>query len=395
MDAAPDRSTPAGFWVVWSTVALDLVGFGIVLPLLPLFADELGAGELAAAGLVAAFSAAQFAFAPLWGRLSDRIGRKPVLVMALCGSAIGSLVTGFADSLWVLYLGRLIDGASGSSYAVAQAAVSDLARPANRPRLLGLLGAAFGVGFVMGPVIGGLAALGGRRLPFYVAAALAAANAVVTLFRLPETRPAPADIGERPARRRLPTVAWRLVALGFVGMFAFSGFESTFALLVDRRFDVSRSVIYVLLAGIGIALVLVQARLIGPLTDRFGEYRTLRLALLAVGAGMLVLAAGGGWVGLALALALLVVGQGSFGPVLASGTVGVVEGERRGEMLGYQASAGALGRIVGPVVAGALFQHVGVAAPYAAAAAVVVVAIAVVPVAVRSRGPSFDDVPRS
>ena len=122
-------------------MALDLVGFGIVIPVLPLYAEDFGASAAMAAGLLAAYSAAQMVAAPLWGRLSDRIGRKPVLIGALVGSAVGSLVTGLAGALWVLFLGRLVDGASGSSYAVGQAAVADLAEPEDRPRQLGLLAA--------------------------------------------------------------------------------------------------------------------------------------------------------------------------------------------------------------------------------------------------------------
>ena len=175
--------------MVWVTVALDMVGFGIILPVLPLYAEEFGASPAVAAAVLAVFSAAQMVAAPLWGRLSDRVGRKPVLVAALVGSSLGSLVTGLAGALWVLFLGRVLDGASGSSYAVGQAAVADLAEPEDRPRLLGLLAAAFGVGFVAGPLIGSIAALGSRELPFFVAAALAAGNALVALVRLPAGRP--------------------------------------------------------------------------------------------------------------------------------------------------------------------------------------------------------------
>ncbi len=384
MDRTSSRSTPAGYWVIWSTVAIDLIGFGIVLPLLPLYAERFGADGLAAAGLITAFSAAQFVCAPLWGRLSDRIGRKPVLVLALCGSTIGALTTGFANSLWVLYLGRVIDGASGSSYAVAQAAVGDLAPPAQRTRLVGLMGAAFGVGFVLGPIIGGLAAVGGRRLPFFVAAGLAAANAVAALVRVSETRspaeaPAPAtDVPRRAGGRRLPVGdLGRLVGLGFVGMFAFAGFEATFSLLMDRRFDAGTTTIYILLAIVGLGLVAVQARGVHAVTDRFGEARTIRVALVAVAVGMAVLAPDAGWLGLGIALAVLVVGQGTFGPALTSLTISVAGADRRGEALGFQASAGALGRVVGPLVGGALFEHVSSGSPYLIAAVLALVAAVV------------------
>src|SRR6476469_3814777 len=180
---------PAGFGVIWTTVALDLIGFGILFPVLARYARDAGASAFIAGLVVASFSLAQLVFSPITGRLSDRIGRKPVIIMSLCGTAIGSLLTGLAGSLWLLFLGRIIDGASGASVSVAQAAVTDVAPPEERARLLGLLGAAFGAGFALGPAIGGLAALVSHRLPFFIAAAIAGVNALVALKRLPETHP--------------------------------------------------------------------------------------------------------------------------------------------------------------------------------------------------------------
>src|SRR3954468_5291090 len=192
---------PAGFGTIWVTVAIDLVGFGIVLPILPLYAKRFGASAVTATALIAAFSAAQFVCAPILGRLSDRIGRKPVLLFSPAGTAVASLVTGLAGSVAVLFIGRIIDGASGASVSVAQAAGADVASPEERPHLLGLLGAAFGLGFVAGPAIGALAALGDHRLPFFIAAAIAGVNFVVAWFRLPETHrpgaPAVADEADR------------------------------------------------------------------------------------------------------------------------------------------------------------------------------------------------------
>ena len=370
--------------MVWATVALDMVGFGIMLPVLPLYAEDFGASPAMAAAVIAVFSAAQVVAAPLWGRLSDRIGRKPVLIAALIGSSIGSLVTGLAGALWVLFLGRVLDGASGSSYAVGQAAVADLAEPEDRPRLLGLLAAAFGVGFVAGPLVGSIAALGSRELPFFVAAALAAGNAAVALVRLPSGRPAPAVPVPKPGRLALwgaagPAVR-RLAVLSMIAMLGFAGFEATFAMLVERRFpEVGDPTVYGLFASIGLLMVLVQTRIVGPANARLGTRSALRAALSLVAAGMVVLAIGGGWAGLAVALVLLVVGQGVFGPTLSNATVETVGADGRGSALGLQQSAGALGRIVGPLLAGVLFGRVAVGAPYLAAAALAVAAMAVVP----------------
>src|SRR2546423_6255621 len=171
----PRQPLPAGFGTIWTTVAVDLVGFGVVLPLLPLYAERFHASAFTVGAMFASFSVAQLLFAPVWGRISDRIGRKPVLILSLAGTAAGTLLTGVAGSLALLFVGRVVDGVSGASVSVAHASVADVADPGDRPRPFGLLGAAFGVGFVAGPAIGALAPLGDARLPFLVAAAIAAA----------------------------------------------------------------------------------------------------------------------------------------------------------------------------------------------------------------------------
>lgn len=157
---------PPGFWIIWTTVALDLVGFGIVAPILGRYAERFGASGLDVGLMFASFSIAQMVFAPILGRLSDRIGRKPVIVISLVGTAIGSFITGAAGALWVLFVGRIIDGASGASVAVAQGAITDIAPPERRAQLLGMLGAAFGVGFVLGPAVGDWRRLVGHTFLF-------------------------------------------------------------------------------------------------------------------------------------------------------------------------------------------------------------------------------------
>lgn len=368
-------SLPPGFGAIWSTVALDLVGFGIVLPILPLYAERFGASAFTATALVATFSAAQLVFSPVWGRVSDRIGRKPVLVLSLVGTAVGSLITGLAGSLWVLFLGRLLDGVSGASVSVAQAAVADVAPPEQRAKLLGLLGAAFGLGFVAGPAIGALAALGGPELPFLLAAAIAGVNAVVAVRRLPETHPSPGV--RRPVVDEVP---WRragvtpLVLIAFVSLTAFSAFEGTFALFGERRLDLRLASTGGVFAAIGVALVLVQVRLLPFVVDKWGEERTLRAGLVVNAAGLAVLAAVNSFAALVPALLLLVIGQGLVSPTLSSILAGKVGADRRGGVLGVQQAAGGLARVAGPLAGGFAFQELGVPVPYAAGAALMLCA---------------------
>ncbi len=381
MPARPNRSrgrTPEGFWVIWTTVALDLVGFGIVVPILGRYAERFGASGVQVGLLVASFSAAQFVCSPLLGRLSDRIGRKPVLLLSLFGTAIGSFITGAAGALWVLFLGRIVDGASGASVSVAQGAVTDLAPPADRPRLLGLLSAAFGVGFVIGPAIGGLAALGGPHVPFIVAGTVALVNGLIAVRRLPETRrPGPAAERLGGPAVALATRIWVLAVAGFTAICAFSGFEATFSLFADRRFGLTEGPVALVFFGVGVLLVVVQTRLVEPVSRRLGTLGALQAGLVLNAAGLALLSVTWRWVVLVPALALLTTGQGLAIPNLTAAVADRAPSERRGEALGFQQRWQAMGRIVGPLVAGALFEHVGVPAPYVVGSALALVALGI------------------
>jgi multidrug resistance protein len=432
---------PRGFGVIWTTVAIDLVGFGLVLPILPQYAERFGAGAALIGVLSASFSLAQLIFAPVWGRLSDRFGRKPILLVSLFGTAVGSLLTGVAGSIWILFLGRIVDGVSGASVSVAQAAVGDVSPPSQRARLMGLLGAAFGVGFVAGPAIGALAALGGPHVPFFIAAAIAAVNGLIAIRRLPETargvaghpladpevvaarsaefaafEAAAAEAGDAGAERPSSAAARvdaeriaaepaldgpgivepahlsapgpdtgvdrraivRLIVVAFVAMVAFSGFEATFSLLAQARFGLALASTSAVFAAIGIVLVVVQGGLVHPVTSRLGEAGTLRFGLVSNVVGLGLLAFDLGWVGLVVALLFLTVGQGLLTPTLSSAVSGRA-GRQRGEWLGWQQSAGGLARVIGPVVAGSLFQFTGVGAPYVLGAVLALVALALIP----------------
>jgi multidrug resistance protein len=369
-------------------VALDLVGFGIVVPILPRYAERFGASPSTVGLLVASFSVAQLVFAPVWGRLSDRIGRKPLLVASLVGTAVGSLLTGLAGTLWLLFAGRIIDGVSGASVSVAQAAVADIAEPDQRARLLGLLGAAFGLGFVAGPAIGALAVLGGPHVPFFIAAGLAGTNAVIAWKRLPETkRPAPDpselaqlvpvsgdQLGEFAEKQR---GTGGLLLVTFIGMLAFSGFEATFALFAEGRLGISESRTYAVFAAIGVAIVIMQVKVVGPAVRRLGERGAVQLGLAANAAGLALLAGVHGWGRLIVALLLLTIGQGLITPTLASMVAGRVGERRFGQGLGVQQMVGGSARVLGPIAGGVLLQHIATSAPYIAGAAVVLVALVV------------------
>lgn len=380
-DKAARVPLPQGFTTIWITVALDLVGFGIVVPILGRYAERYGASGLEVGLLFASFSLAQLVFAPLLGRLSDRIGRKPVIMISLLGTAVGSFVTGAAGALWVLFVGRILDGASGASVAVAQGAVTDLAPPSERPRLLGLLGAAFGVGFVVGPALGGLASLGGEHIPFYVAGTVALVNAAVAWRRLPETRPADVRRAAREAAKNdtgAKVRLWGLAVAGFTAIVAFSGFEATFSLLAGDRFRLTEAGVAAIFVGVGVVLVAVQGGLIRPINAKIGTQRSLQVGLVLNSAGLVVLAFAETWPLLIVALALLTVGQGLVTPNLSSLVSGRVPDHRRGEALGFQQGVNAFGRVAGPALAGVLYDHVAIGSPYLVGGALCGVALVVI-----------------
>jgi multidrug resistance protein len=377
------KRLPPGFATIWTTVAIDLVGFGMIFPILPIYAKRFHVSTAAATGLVAAFSAASFVFSPIWGRVSDRVGRKPLLILSLAGTAVGSLLTGLAGGIAVLYVARIIDGASGASVSVAQAAVSDVASAEQRPRLFGLLGAAFGLGFVVGPALGALAAIWGPRVPFYVAGALAGVNALVAIRRLPETHHPGAAVVEGRRPFALVSVAGargaaQLIGVAFLALLSFSAFEATFALFGQRRlgFDIGSSA--AVFAAIGLIIVATQGGLVHPVVTRLGEIGTLRAGLLADAVGLLVLAFVTSWVALVPALLALTVGQGLVQTTMSSTLAGRADPRRRGELLGAQQSAGGLARVLGPLLGGFLFQQIGPGAPYIAGAAVMALALMLV-----------------
>lgn len=369
---------PRGFWVIWSTVALDMIGFGIVAPILGRYADRFGASGFQVGLLFASFSLAQMIFAPILGRWSDRVGRKPVIVISLLGTALGSFITGAAGALWVLFAGRLIDGASGASVSVAQSAITDIASKEQRARMLGLLGMAFGIGFVFGPAIGGLAALGGPHIPFYVAGTLALINAVAAVIRLQETRVP--NRSAQTARVHIPFRKRRygaLAGVGFFSMLAFSGFEATFSLFGGARFNLTEASTAVVFLGIGVVMSAVQGSLIGPLTSRFGSLHLLRNGLVLVSIGLLFLGAAVIWPTMIVALSFLVVGAGISSPSLTALVADSAHEDRRGEALGIQQSASALARVIGPPLAGLAFDHVGIGAPFTFGALIYVLAIGI------------------
>lgn len=406
----PGRRSVASIGVVFFTVLLDLLGFGMVLPLLPFYAERYGASPFGVAMLFASFSLAQFVFAPIWGRLSDRVGRRPVLLGSIAGAVAAYALFALARSFTVLLIARTASGVAAANYSIAQAYIADTTTPDERARGMGLLGAAFGLGFVLGPVLGGLAGMLGYAAVPATAGLLAAANFVLAWALVPESLPperraagpagteaaagaAPRSHGargwlNREALRR--AAAERAVAglmvLVFLVIFAFSNMEATLGLFVEERFGFGFFETAWLFTYLGVVMVIVQGGLLGPLARRFGERRLITAGIVAMALGLALLPAGRGLVPLTVTTGLLAVGMGLQNPSALALISRMTEEHRQGGTLGIARSLGALARGVGPIWGGWAFGELGAAWPFWSAAALMALALAVsVPVLRRSR----------
>jgi MFS family permease len=368
--------------IIFLSVFIDLIGFGIVLPLLPIYSERFGATDLVIGLIIASYSLMQFLFAPAWGRWSDRIGRRPVLLISNFGSTASYVLFAVASlyessgGLWLLLASRVFAGICGANLSVASAYIADISPPEKRSKSMGLIGMAFGLGFIFGPAIGQFALQGlGPAGPGWVAAAICALNFGFGYFVLGESRqPGSANAGKRAkleqwaATLRQPTVGL-LVCVYFFATFCFASFESTFPrLLVARSGD---AILYVgyLFTYCGILSAVIQGGMIGPLVKRLGEAKLIAVSLFAFAAGLVMLPFLGHIAWLILGLGLVAAGSALNRPP----TFGLISlhtsASDQGAVLGVTQSAGSLARILAPVIANLLFRH-NPATPYLVCAVV-------------------------
>lgn len=370
------------------TVFVDLIGFGILIPLQPYLALEFGASKSGVTGLNWSYSAAQFLMAPVWGRLSDRIGRRPILMLSIGGSiftqglfATTQLLHHHLPSwagLGMLYVARIGAGACGANVATAQAYVADITTPENRAKGMGLIGAAFGLGFIVGPALGGGLAYFGESAPLFFAAALSTVNLFLAWERLPETvKPgqAPASTAHRAGLGdlwrglRVPGLGSLLLIYFFIS-WAFSNMESTMALMVNDRFRWGPQQVGWVFTFAGVVLVIVQGLLVGRMSRRFGERALLLGGMVLEGVGIGLLPYVGIVVPLLGAVGLLSAGSGFANPALSALISRQAAADKQGGTLGLAASMSSLGRIFGPAWGGFAYDHWSYSAPYLSASVV-------------------------
>ncbi len=397
--------------VVFLTVFIDLIGFGIVVPLVPIYSRHYGAGGFVIGAIIASFSAMQFLFSPIWGRLSDHHGRRPILLISTAGAAlsyvlfaIGSGFENHTAALWALFISRLFAGACGGNITVAQAYIADITPPEQRSKRMGLIGMAFGLGFIFGPAISGIALkLFGATGPGWTAAALCAANFLLAFCILAESW----QPDSNPTTRRPRLKQWGhtlsqpkiglLILIFFLATFAFSCFESTLPLLVNDNFNLGITVdetkpattVISLFVFCGIIGAAIQGGAIGRLVTKFGEPRLIAFSLVLTGISLALLPfiKGDGqlkwlavlrladwpWIKMLLALALLAIGSSLTRPPVFGLLSNLAPANEQGATIGVAQSAGALARIVGPIFAATFYLQVPML-PYVACGAISILA---------------------
>jgi MFS family permease len=380
--------------IVFLTVFIDLIGFGIVVPLVPVYSRHFGAQGLVIGAIIASFSAMQFIFSPIWGRLSDRYGRRPILLMSTAGAAASyvlfALSSGLENhkaALGLMVLSRAFAGLCGGNITVAQAYIADISPPEQRSRRMGLIGMAFGLGFIFGPAIGGLSLKHlGSTGPGLIAAGLCAANFLLALFILAESRkPSSEPIAHRPhfdqwVHTLTQPKIGLLVIVFFLATFCFSCFESTLPLVVSDNFhlnvqrdETSASTVAYLFVFCGLIGALVQGGAIGRLVKRFGEAKLIGLSLVLTAIslallpfiggtadlswGVLLRPEGRAWLAMLGALALLSIGSSLTRPPLFGLLSNLTSAQEQGANIGVAQGAGSLARILGPMFATGLLPY--------------------------------------
>ena len=383
-------SSRMSMWVLMLTVFLNLIGFGLILPIFPLYAQGLGVSPMLITFIMGAYSLGQFITAPLWGRLSDSIGRRPIMIVSLIGFAVSYILLAYAESAEALFFTRCMAGVFAGNLAIAYAYMSDITSGEERAKGMGLLGAAFGVGLVVGPAIAGIIAEFFPENAFFVTSWVAGGLSIVavlgTVLYLPETlkpenRKPLGDWKFKPSVPKFDTLAQRpvliaLLAMSFLALTSIGVITSTMALWMSAILGASKSEVSYTYVAIGLISAVIQGGLIGPLTRWLGDWK---LAMWGIGlqcVGLFFMALSTGYALFAVAIFLMSAGSSVSNPAITSLVSKEASDNEAGSVLGLFTSAGSLGRVLGPWSAGPLYASISVAAPFFFGALLLVPALA-------------------
>ncbi len=385
-----ERASRSVLVVVFTTILIDFIGFSVLIPVGPLHAARRAATPFQVGLILTVYALAQLLFLPAWGWVSDRIGRRPVILFSLFGTVGSFLVLVGAETIEMIYIARILAGFFAASIGTAQAVVTDVTPPADRARGMGVIGSAFGVGMIVGPMLGGALAVINEKLPFQAIAALAAANFVLAWFRLPESRPRGLRRPTiRELRRSLVPTPLRLIAAVHetrIGLFlylffhlftAFAVLEAMITLYLGRRFGVSELEIAAIFAAIGAVLAVTQGFLLRRLVIRFSETQLVAAGIVTMGIGLGAVSWAPTFTWFWLIGPIIAFGNGITFPSFTSLYSKACEASQSGELLAQSQSMATAGRIVGSGGAGLVMQKWSLGAPFAVAGVMMLVALAV------------------
>lgn len=370
-------------WILFFTLIVVMLGFGIIIPILPFYMEQFGVAGSALGGLMATFGLMQFLFAPVWGNLSDRIGRKPVLLLGVFGNALAHLLTGFSTELWMVFAGRALGGIlSSATLPTAMAYVSDSTTHAERGGKMGMIGASLGIGLVLGPGLGGLVSQQSLSTPFFIAAALSLMALVLIFLLLPEParemQPHKQDTREPQIKRMWLALAGPLGILflmSFLLSFGVTNFEGIFGLYTKTRYGFSPQQVGGVLVVVGLVSAVIQGGLTGPMIRRWGENKVVRASLLGSALGFVLMTqAQNGWQVLVTG-GFFVFCNAMLNPTVAS-LISKRTAHAQGLTMGLNNAFLSLGRIVGPLWAGFAFDF-RINLPYLSGAAIMVAGLIV------------------
>lgn len=361
--------------VLFLTMFIVMVGFGVIMPILPFYAENMGATATHLGLLFASYSIVQFFFSPVWGQMSDRVGRKPMILVGLLGFGLSFLLFGLATSLWMLFAARILGGIlSAATLPTVMAYIADTTDTKARGGGMGILGAAMGMGITFGPVIGGFLGEYSPSLPFYFSAGLALAVAIFAFFFLPESLSVAARQRARSAVRQRSSLSEVVTALrgpigfvlllAFLASFASANLEGTFALFSQAHLGFGEAEMGLVFGVMGVVMALTQGLLVGRFINRWGEERMIQVGLVSSAVGFIFFLATFNMLSLLVVMALMGVGNAAMRPAVNSLASKLVPPEEQGSAMGVVNSYNSLGRIFGPVVGGVIFDVLGYQWPY-------------------------------
>lgn len=371
-------------FIIFMTVFIDLIGFGIIIPLLPFYAQKFGADAIQIGWLMTSFSLMQFLFAPVWGKISDRVGRRPVLLIGLIGSALSYVMFGLAQDFNMLLISRFFAGFCGATISTAFAYITDVTTNENRAKGMGMIGAAFGLGFIFGPILTGLFSGHSETLPIFIAAGICFFNFLLATVQLPESllvkkKILPGLKQWLPLNNlfhlvKIPKIPY-LYLIYFMTVFAFANMESTFALMAQNVFGLNIQSVSYIFVYIGVMSAIMQGGLIGRLSKKFGEKKLILAGQSLLAVGVACLPFSGSIFVLLIATAVVALGFGMSNPSVSSLISKIAPAQEKGFVLGGAQGMGSLGRILGPLVGTLGFQLVSVSFPFLLGGGVLLIAV--------------------